>query len=224
MTFIHCDKGIALITALMFTMLALVISMSLLYMVTSGIRTSGALKRYKTTIEASYGGTEIVAKEIIPTAFAFQDYSSSSNPFDTYLKNSMGSLGSSASVSDCFRQRLTTPRKQWSGACANISMSPSESPDLTFLLNVSSGTPFAVYSKIVDTMDRKFLVLDGGVSKVVDIAGNSDTSSFVLEGGSTTEAGAVTVPHYPYVYRVEIQGERQQNPAEKANISVQYAY
>ena len=72
--------------------------------------------------------------------------------------------------------------------------------------------------------ERKFLVLDGGTQKTVVIAGNSDTSSFVLEGGGTTEQGAVTVPHYPYVYRMEVQGEREQNAQEKSVISVMYAY
>jgi hypothetical protein len=224
MSLISSEKGIALVTALMFTMLALVISMSLLYMVTSGIRTSGALKQYKTTIEASYGGAEIIVKDIFPTAFAFRDYSSGSNPFGIYLKNSMGTLSSSASVSDCFRQRLTNSRSQWTGACANISMNPKESPDVTFSLNGASGTQLAVYTKIVDTMDRKFTVLANGVPTVINKAGNSDTSSFVLDGGSTSEAGAVTVPQNPYIYRIEIQGERQQNSAEKANLSVQYAY
>jgi len=73
-------------------------------------------------------------------------------------------------------------------------------------------------------MERKFLVLDGSTQKTIVIAGNSDVSSFVLEGGGTTEPGAVTVPHYPYVYRLEVQGEREQNATEKANLSVMYAY
>jgi hypothetical protein len=56
------------------------------------------------------------------------------------------------------------------------------------------------------------------------MAGNSDTTNFSLEGGSTTDGSGVTVPHYPYMYRIEIQAERSQNPAEKSKISVQYAY
>jgi len=223
------ERGIALITALMFTVLGLVISMALLYSVTSGIRTSGALKRYRTATDAVYGGTDIVLKDILTTSFGFSDYStanagSSGKSFATYMSNSVGSL-STPSFSSCLRQRLTTPRTQWSGSCANTDLNPKNSTDISFNLNATSNAPYTVYSKIVDTMERKFTVLDpSGVVKTVVIAGNSDTSSLVLDGGSTTDGSGVSVPQYPYIYRVEIQGERQQNPLEKANISVLYAY
>jgi hypothetical protein len=74
-------------------------------------------------------------------------------------------------------------------------------------------------------MERRFHVLeDSGTVKTVVIAGNSDTSTILLEGGGSGEGGGVTVPHYPYVYRIEVQGEKQQNPLEKAKVSVMYAY
>jgi len=226
MNILKKEDGVALITALMFTVLALVISMSLLYLVTSGTKTSGALKRYKTTIDATYGGTEILFKDVIISSFAFRDYSTT-HPgvgFPAYLRSSMGTLAGGATVSDCMRQRLSTPTRLWSGACSTTNLNPKSGPDITFRLNATSSTPFIVYSKIVDTMERKFVVLDSGVQKTIVIAGNSDTSSYVLEGGGTTESGSVTVPHYPYVYRLEVQGEREQNASEKSNISVMYAY
>lgn len=136
----------------------------------------------------------------------------------------MGLLASSASVSSCMYERLTLPTTQWSAACADAKLRPKDAPDLSFELSATSGSPYVVYSKIVNTMERKFTVLDGGVVKTVVIAGNSDTSTISLDGASTTEGGQVTVPHYPYVYRIEIQGERKQNPLEKANVSVMYAY
>jgi len=221
------EKGVALVTSLMFTALALVISMLLLYMVTSGIRSSAALKRYRTAQDATYGGTEIMVKDIINASFGFNDYSSAhpGASYTAYLTTAMGSLGSNATVSDCLKQRLTLPRSQWSGVCANVNLNPKNGSDVSFQLNATSGTPYRVYSKIIDTMERNFLVLDPVVGqKTVVMAGNSDTSTVVLEGGSTTEGGGTTVPHYPYVYRIEIQGEREQNPLEKANISVMYAY
>jgi hypothetical protein len=226
MTCIGNEKGVALVTSLMFTLLALVISMSLLYMVTSGMHASGALKRYRTAVDAAYGGTEIMVKDIISTSFKYNDYllTNPGTSFPDFLKSSMGTL-SNMTVSDCMNQRLTTPRSQWTGACANVSLKlDALTADVTFSLNATSSSPYKIYSKIVDTMERKFLVLDSGVVKTVTIAGNSDTSSIVLEGGSTSEGGGVTVPHYPYMYRIEIQGERATNAVEKSNISVLYAY
>ncbi len=226
MKILNNEKGIALITALMFTVLSLVISMSLLYMITSGAKTSGSLKRYRTSVEAAYGGTDLLAKDILVSSFGFRDYSAT-NPgtsFPTYLKSTMGTLASGATVSDCMRQRLANPTRLWTGSCVSTSLDPKSGPDITFKLNAANNSTFIVYSKIVDTMERKFQVLDGSTKKTVVMAGNSDTSSFVLEGGGTTEPGAVTVPHYPYIYRLEVQGEREQNSNEKSNISVQYAY
>ena len=222
------EKGIALITALMFTCIGLVISMAHLYSVLGGIRTSAALKRYRSATDAAYGGTDIVLKDIITTSFGYNDYLIA-NPgaaFADFMKNSMAQL-SSASFSSCMQQRLTTPSTQWTGACANPDLNPKNSPDITFLLNASSGTgtPYKVYSKVVKTMERTFLELNAdGTQQTVVSAGNSDTSSVALDGGSTTDGQGVVIPHYPYIYRIEVQGEQRDNPKEKSNISVMYAY
>ncbi|MGA7828308.1 MAG: hypothetical protein WCA04_11640 [Geobacteraceae bacterium] len=224
---IRNQNGVALITALMFTAISLVLCLALLYIVTVGIQTSGALKGYKTALDATYGGTDIMVKDLVNTSFGYKDYLTLhvGATFPDYLKSNMGLLAANATVGDCMNQRLTLPRTQWSASCKDTSLDPKTGhTDVSFELNAASGTPYKVYTKIVDTMERKFLVLDGGTEKTVVMAGNSDTSTLSLEGGSTTEGGQVTVPHYPYVYRIEIQGERKQNPKEKANVSVLYAY
>ena len=68
------NSGIALITSLMFTLISLTIVMALLYMVTQSTRVSGANKRYKTALEASYGGSELFTKDILP--YLLQKYDS----------------------------------------------------------------------------------------------------------------------------------------------------
>jgi hypothetical protein len=233
MKFLRNENGIALITSLMFTMLALVITMSLLYMVSSSIRTSGAIKRYRTTTEAAYGGTDIVVKDLISASFAFHDISSATNPYSKYMTDRFATTGNyTPTFSNCLRAKLTSPKSKWAMACSNTTLNAKSGSDITFVLNSASGSPFSVYSKIVDTMERKFTVLEtysavGGQakrSKTITMAGNSDASSTQLESGSTTDGAGVTVPHYPYMYRIEIQAERQQNAAEKSKISVQYAY
>lgn len=230
MRFIRNQNGIALVTSLMFTVICLVISMSLLYMITSGISTSGAMKRYQSTIEATYGGTDIVVKDLVAASFAFSSYSVAhpGTSYTSYMQSTyMGSLNG-ANVSNCLRTKLTTPRSQWTTACANTNLDAKVGTDITFNLNAATGTPFTVYSKIVDTMERKFSVLEtySGVkkAKTVIMAGNTESSSTALEFGSTTDGSGVTVPHYPYVYRIEVQGERQSNASENSKISVLYAY
>lgn len=79
---------------------------------------------------------------------------------------------------------------------------------MSFTLQASSGNPFIVYSKIVDT-----------------VSGNSDTGGLQLEGGGVAESSSLLTPqHFPFIYRMEIQGERQNNSTTQANIEVLYAY
>ncbi len=68
------NKGIALVTSLMFTLISLTIVMALLYMVTLSTKVSGANKRYKTALEASYGGSELFTKDVLP--YLLQNYGS----------------------------------------------------------------------------------------------------------------------------------------------------
>ena len=74
MRFLQNEKGVALVTSIMFTALSLVICMSLLYIITSGIQATGTLKRYRTALEATYGGTELMLKDIINASFGYPDY------------------------------------------------------------------------------------------------------------------------------------------------------
>ncbi len=228
MKFITNDKGVALITALMFTVLSLVISMSLLYMVTSSIKVSGAIKRYKTVMDATYGGTEIMTKDLLTKALSYG--SDSTGTFAQYVAGQMGSLN--PTFSSCFQDRLENTKNNWSSACANVTGDPKSSPDVSFSLTPATGSPYTVYSKIVDTTEWRFVSFSspstGGTPVLLDktIAGNSERA---VPTGFSTKGGTVTqkqpgIPHYPYLYRIEIQGELQQNPNEKANISVQYAY
>lgn len=202
---LHNNKGVALATALLLTLISLTMVMALLYMVTRGVQTSGQYKRYQTALEASYGGAEMVMKDIVP--IIMQNYSSST------LKSTVeGSFPDGLQVkveSDqaCLQKKLTSRVEDWPSGCSNAATAKA-SPDLSFLLQASQGSPFVVYSKIVDT-----------------IVGNSDTSGLQLEGAGVAESSTVLKPrHIPYVYRVEIQGERRDNPTARAGLSVLYAY
>lgn len=229
MKLIRNEEGIALVTSLMFTVLSLVISMALLYMVIAGAKTSGSLKRYKTALDATYGGTELFTKEMIGKALEFRNYSSGTQNFNTYLTNEMGSLANK-SVSNCLKERLYNPKRLWSAACATVSNS---SPDMSFQLNAASGSPYRVFTNIADTSEWKITSITGtGVSLKTTIAGNSDPTAgggeagggLLSKGGAGYGTNPTKIPHYPYIYKIEIQGERQNNPTERGNVSVLYAY
>lgn len=230
MKILHNEKGVALITSLMFTVISLVMTMALLYMITASVRTSGAIKRYRTTTEAGYGGTDIMVKDLVSATFAFHNYSIThpGTQYKYYMENIHMANMNSPNVNACLRSKVLLPKSLWPVSCLDPSLIAKNGYDVSFNLRAASdinpASGYVVYSKIVDTMERKFQVYRNNSSINVRMAGNSDTSSTSLEGASTTDGSGVAVPHYPYIYRIEIQAERQQNPSEKSRITVQYAY
>lgn len=59
------EKGVALVMALILGLIGMLMIASLLYMAGTGIWTSGSKNRYQTALEASHGGMDFFAKEII---------------------------------------------------------------------------------------------------------------------------------------------------------------
>lgn len=202
--FIRKQDGIALITALMMTFISLTIILAVMYMISQNITQTGAFKRYKTALDASYGGTDIVVKELVPQVL--KNYASGTLITDIQTSYSALNLTVLATQS-CLQDKLTKQTSEWNAAC-NATTSAKSGADFRLQLQATGGQPYAVYSKIVDT-----------------IFGNTDVSGLQLEGAGVAESLAVITPqHIPYVYRLEIQSERASNALEQANISVLYAY
>lgn len=192
------EEGIALVTSLMLTLISLAIIMSLMYLMTSSIQRTGASKRYKTALEASYGGAELVVKDLIPQIL--QNYSSVAG------KYSLVNLQMNT-PSTCMNSKLRLSTSQWPAGC-DTNLNPRSNPDLQISLQGTNNQPFTVYSKIVDT-----------------VGGNTDVSGLQLEGAGVAESVPVITPqHYPIIYRLEVQAERSINASEHSNISVLYAY
>lgn len=203
MKYLVNNNGFALITSLMLTMLSLTIVMALLLIITQGTKMSGLNKKYKTALEASHGGAEILSKEIMP--FVMQNYSAAT--LETDLESKFYSVHLDVVSASCLQAKLKKPTSGWPSTCSTTS-NPKQSPDITYKMEATVGNPFMVYSKIVDTT-----------------AGNTDTSGITLEGSGVAESSSILTPqHYPYIYRVELQGERQNNASAQANIEVLYAY
>lgn len=216
MKFIRNEQGIALVTSLLLTMITLVISLTMLYMVLQNTITSGAQKRYKNALDSAVGGVEIMTMDALPYLVRFATEAPGILPadyFTTNLASSMNLANVLVGVTDaCMQAKLTS--RSWGTACdaASSSTKATELPDLTFTLQsqittgFSAPSGFRVYTKIVSTTP-----------------GSSDMSGRNLEGQSTTGQPPQDVGS-PYFYRIEVTSERVSNAKERANLSILYAY
>ena len=216
MKFLTNDKGIALVTSLMLTLLTLTITMVMLYMVLQSTQMSGAQKRYKNALDAATGGVEIVTMDALPYLLGFAmdpTVTDLIGNLNTSMNNLAAVRGVGVTNDDCLKTKLTTITKDWGTVCGTTrsSIDPKVTPDFTFTLQSKvpgfiAPTGFRVYTKIVSTTP-----------------GSTDMSGRNLEGQSTTGAPPGDVGA-PYLYRVEVSSVNIANQAERANLSVLYAY
>ena len=147
MKILRNQDGIALLTALMFTLICLGMIMTLLYYVLAGTRMSAAQKRYRTALEASYGGTEFITKSIIPRLF---------NNYSGGKLSLLADFGASdrlglAFPSNALGTKLSKATSDWGTLSKTVN--PKDAPDLTFTLQgQNSMSNYKVYTKIVDTV------------------------------------------------------------------------
>ena len=199
--------GAALVTVLVMVIMASIMVTGVYYLIHKGVGVSGLEKRYQTAREASLGGMDVYLKEIIPLAITGKTLTSVVSGFATITSATVtkGSL-----TDTCFSNKLLKATTNWGSGC-DFTPDAKTSPDVTFVLKgLGKAAPFNVYVKIVDT-----------------VPGNSDTSGVLLEGGggvAESQSGVIMVQHFPYLYRMEVQGERQAGPEEKSAFGVLYAY
>ena len=197
------NRGVALLTALMMTVIMLSIILGVMYLIDQSIKGSAARKTYSNVVEASYGGADLVAREVIPKLF---DNVSTSK---VALVTSLSLIQAQFASSDCLRNKLENPPSSWgTSELCEANINPRVNPDVSFELKGLDDQNFTVYSKIVDT--------EPGVPY------SSDNQ---LVGGGVAESSAgSTLKLDHYVYRIEVSAERKARPAEKSNISVLYEY
>lgn len=210
------EDGIALVTALLFTLICLAMVMSLMYYVLQGTKMSAAQKRYRNAVEASYGGAEFVTKAVIPALFGNFSTGKLSLMAD-FGGTGIGKLdfqfGQDESI---IKMKLTNDPYNWGipgTSGARHSVDPKIKPDFIFTLKGQSGmNDFKVYSKIVDTVPGIGLIDSSGVDYLdagIGVAGSNSSTS---------------TPRTPNIYTVEVQGEAAVNPREKGALTVLYAY
>lgn len=220
------NKGVALVTSLMLTLIILGMVLTLFYILAHSIKITAANKRYHNAIEAAYGGAEFVNFDVIDAAWKnFSSAGGMSNKLvSTYGNVNMSVLASN----DCLKQKLSSPTSNWT-SCSSLQKSTEissikSSADLSFLLKGTSvGQHYKVFSKIVDTSSGNTDTASGAMLASSDKEGllSASGSAYTRSGAG---GGGVSVQHIPYGYRIEVQGESEINPIEKSNVSVLYAY
>jgi len=211
MRYLRNEDGIALVTALMFTLICLAMIMTLMYYVLTATKMSAAQKKYRNSLEASYGGTELVTKTIIPRlvpGLLFSDYSTGRNSLNADFAGT-GKLNLVLGAN--LNTKLNNARGPLWGA-ASTTVNPKDSPDIIFTLKGSGANGYRVYSKIVDTITGVGLIDASGIDYLDGGQGVAGTSA------------STQTPRTPNIYSVEVQGEADVNPREKAGLSVLYAY
>lgn len=218
------NKGIALVTSLMLTMISLGIVMALFYMITQSMKISAATKRYRNATEATYGGGELVAFDIIGNAW--KNYSSAGGMSNS-LTTTYSNIGLSVTTADnCLTQKLSSPVSNWT-SCSSPQKSMDittikSTPDLTFLLNGTTPQQnYKVYAKIVDTTSGNTDISSSALLSISDSEGLISASG---SGYNKTGTGGVSIQHIPFGYRIEVQGEKETNAIERSNVTVLYAY
>jgi hypothetical protein len=223
------ERGIALVTALLLTLISLTFVMAVLYMLTQGIKTTTSSKHYASALEATYGGVEFFTKDALPqmitlasTAISASTTLNSTSITSLYPTLNMA-IDSAKITNACLQAKLTSTSANW-GACTanNITSNISQlknTADMTFTFPGSQGSDsYRVYAKIVDTPQ----------------VGNTDTSKYasgglligggVSRGGTSIGGGNTAATKIPFLYTIEIQGESANKPEETTKVTLLYAF
>lgn len=216
MRYVNNEKGVALVTALMLTMVSLVVCLSLLYIITQSTKSTASKKVYSTAISASYGGAEMI-KDVMPRLLSYSSAKTAITGIGSAGDFNSVNLAFSTTANDqtCLNDKLKKATKDWSNICTADNKSPNAiiKPDFTLKLNgPTAGTGFKVAAKIVNTVTGNS---DPGADPNIDLAFG------VSQGGS---GGVVAPQHLPSLYTIEVSSQREVNAKERADVSVVYAY
>jgi len=208
------EEGAALVTALLLTLLTLVIATALLYSVTLGTKSTASHRRYSTALAAAEGGVDVLAKEIIPRLFSISLAGSLTDGSLRDMEHKLSFMHlefqRDPDTGQCLQQKLTSRTEEWDKCEEKMKNSdPAKFPDVTFVLEGSApSAQYRVSTKIVDTSP-----------------GNSFLGGLDLDAGGAVDwkDDGIYPEHVPYLYSIGVQGESVTSK-EKARLSVLYAY
>jgi hypothetical protein len=204
---INNQQGIALVSALIFGVIGMLMVSSLLLMVDSGTWLSGSKKRYHMALNATHGGMDFFTKEVIQSGLSGTNLGA--------MSNFGGILTTNAAVTNPqFTDKLTTRGDTNDGFWPydpNLANTANAfvTPDATVSFTFPSGPNINVATTILSTN-----------------RGNSGTAANVLQGGGVVNNGGntITPQHIPYLYQTVSQGQSAANARENARLSTIYAY
>lgn len=149
------ESGIALMLVLVLSAISLAIMAGMIYMITQGTIVSGIEKRYKTALEASKGGTEVV--------FQFIGDRGTSNLPVNLIKTP---------TDPCLTDKLTKATANWNPSCdSSITINTATGNESTYDMSFAFGS-YNVYSKIVDTVEGNSSPAESLEVKQVESAGS----------------------------------------------------
>ena len=198
MKLLRNEKGITLIIVLILSLVALATISSLIFMITTGTQLSGLQKRYKTSLEAGMGGADVT----------YQVISSRGDPSIPGLSD-FGIPAEDVSGINCLSDKLNNPTSAWNAACDNtLTIDPSNPNTYDVTLELGVNPVWDIYTKIADTVE-----------------GNSGADlGLVKTGVVSAGTGEVPVVSMPYLYTIEAYSENQNDPSERAQLSILYQY
>jgi hypothetical protein len=205
------EKGVVLVVVLVLSAVVLAVMTALIYMITSGTQISGFQKRYKTSLEAAKGGSELFYQVVGSRG----DTSALSNVSPSILGASTctGTDVYTGATYTGFQAKLRTPSSTWSSGCnSSLTINLTDSTPYDMKLVIGTAPQYNYYAKIVGTIEGNSASL--GSSKLYN--GSVITGS----GG----VGAIPVVSKPYLYAIEVDSENSSNPAERAKLSILYQY
>lgn len=213
-TVLKSEKGVVLVIVIVFSAVVLAIMTALIYMITSGTQISGFQKRYKTSLEAAKGGSELFYQFVALRGVQADDDVLASALSAAGLNSSMPIVTSACTGTSGgttypgLQAKLMSPTTSWVNCNSNLYIDPSDSTTYDMMFQLGATTRYNFYAKIVQTIDGN----SGGDLGLLNKG--------VVSGGS----GEITVMSKPYLYAVEVVAENSANVQERAKLSILYQY
>jgi hypothetical protein len=186
------EKGIALVMILILAAIALAIMAGLIYMITAGTQISGMQKRYKTALDAGFGGVDV----------SYQLIGARGDPFIPGIPLTFNV------TSSCLTDKLNKETAAWNPACDKSTTVSSSSNDMYFDLGASPYPTYRVYSKIVDTVEG-------------NSGGDEGLSGKGVVASGSGEVTVVSRP-YLYTIEVDAENPNNTAERAKLSILYQY--
>jgi hypothetical protein len=223
---IKSEKGIALVVVLVLSGVALALMTALIYMITSGTQIAGFQKRYKTSLEAGRGGTDLVysliglrGDNVDTNTFNANLNTAGLNPTISLLTSTCTGTSSGGTGYEKLQAKLLTPTASWTPGCdSSLSIDPNNQATYDMKLELGGTTnKYNYYAKIISTVE-------GNTGPDGAAGGGGFGATLHNKGVVTGGGGEIPVSPKPYLYAMEVLATSVSNTHERSKLSILYAY